>query len=108
MLTRAAALAWVWNAGFGQQPRAVIDKPGLALRGVLFNAPAQRVVAVGGDALRGFGLDEPVVAVVAVAGDELPAGAPALFDEVARVVVGVVAVAEHDEPVALHQPARGC
>ena len=89
------------NPGFGQQSCPVIGEAGLAMRGVLFDAPTERVVAVGGGPLRGVGLGEAVVAVVVVAGDELPAGSTAFFNQVARVVVGKVAVAEQDQPVAL-------
>ena len=57
-------------------------KASFALRGVLGDAPAQRVVTVLRRAIRRFGANQAVIAIVLVAGDDLAGLATFFFDQV--------------------------
>ena len=80
---------------------------GLAVDG-FGDASAEGVVAVArAFAVRGGDADQAVLAVVAVFGDEFLRGAAAFADQVAEGVVVVMAVALHQQAVALHPGGAG-
>ncbi|CEL28795.1 hypothetical protein SRM1_02143 [Pseudomonas fluorescens] len=89
-------------AAFGDEVVALPEELGFFAVDGFADPPAEGVVLVG----RGFAVgtgqaDEAVLAVVAIFGDQFLRGAAAFADQVAEGVVVVVAIALHQQAVAL-------